>query len=141
MPTTNDHLVVINQLSLLGGFWQPLTAFFPGQAAAGTGKHAWAPVVPSNTEIVAVVGSVGVSPDGADLIVDVRVNGVSVFATPDARLTIPAGESFASAIPDNKFVNPGDRITVDVDQVGLAGDDLAITVALSPLSGMLGGQP
>lgn len=81
-----------------------------------------------------VVASVAVAPVGADVLVDVKRNGASVFTSP---ITIAAGETTASKVPDvlthtNGFppsawsvagFDPGDEITVDVLQVGGVGTE------------------
>lgn len=72
-------------------------------------------------------------PTGQSVIVDVNLNGASVFAAPGDRPTIAVGQyvsgtvtGFASAI------TAGDRLSVDVDQIGSTqpGRDLVVLVRI-----------
>lgn len=78
-----------------------------------------------------VTVAVNTAPDGADLIVDVNLNGVTIFTTQANRPTIADGatEDLVSA-PDVIAVAFNDVIEVDVDQVGssAAGADLVVQV-------------
>ena len=70
---------------------------------------------------------------GSSLIVDVNLNGVTIFTTQANRPTIPAGERRdTAATPDAAAADfvAGDRITVDVDQTGThaAADQLTVGV-------------
>lgn len=74
--------------------------------------------------------SVGTAPTGAALIVDVNVNGTSVFTDPADRPTVAAGANRATADAGQAAFAPGAYLTVDVDQVGstVAGSDLRVSV-------------
>lgn len=68
-----------------------------------------------------VSGTISVPPDGAPVLIDVKKNGVSIFAS-GTYLTIPPGET--STIRETNFattpltIEKGDKVTVDVVQVG-----------------------
>jgi hypothetical protein len=84
--------------------------------------------------ITALAVSVGTAPVGADLIVDIYRNGLSIFATPEHRPTITDGSHLALAtVPDNATLAVGDYLTVSIDQVGLslAGSDLTVQIELT----------
>jgi hypothetical protein len=72
-------------------------------------------------------------PEGDDLIVDVLINGVSIFADPGDRPVILAGETtgLSVAIGTTTFA-PGDWFTVDIIQVGSSspGSDLTVQIAV-----------
>lgn len=73
--------------------------------------------------------SVGTAPTGADLIVDVNINGTTIFTTQANRPTIAASANTGtSGVPDVTTVNVGEYLTVDVDQVGstVAGSNLVV---------------
>ena len=79
--------------------------------------------------ITAIKLSVDVAPTGAAIIVDIHKNGVTLYTTQDNRPTIAIGETSATAeLPDIVTLTKGDRITVDIDQVGstIAGENLIV---------------
>lgn len=95
-----------------------------------------------NWTIRSIRATVGVAPAGASVIVDVNLDGTTVFTTQGNRPTIAAGSTTSGkAVPDVVTVPPGGRLTVDVDQVGstTAGSDLVVQVELSPGAGGGGG--
>lgn len=86
---------------------------------------------PRTLTIGTVRASVGVAPDGQALIVDVNVNGTSIYTTQANRPTIAAGQlTGTGGTPDVATWAPGDYITVDVDQVGTTtpGSQLTVTI-------------
>jgi len=85
-----------------------------------------------NGEIVDVIVAIDTAPTGADLIVDVNVEGTSVWATQGAQPTIAAGSTKSVVtFPDASAVLvDGDIITVDIDQVGSATPGSNLTVLI-----------
>lgn len=79
---------------------------------------------------------VGTAPTGAALVVDVKVNGTSVFAAAGDRASVAASQTQGSAVPtktgDDIVVKPGQYLSVEVTQVGstVAGSDLSVQVTL-----------
>lgn len=71
-------------------------------------------------------------PVGAAFIVDVNINGTSIFVDTQAnRPTIAdAGTEATSGAPDTTALAAGDDLTIDIDQVGVGtkGADLVIIV-------------
>ena len=83
--------------------------------------------------IVDVRAYADTAPTGASLIVDLLINGVSAFVTTANRPTITAGQNASTTLlPDTVALNPGDRLRIDVLQVGstVAGADLYVSVAV-----------
>lgn len=74
--------------------------------------------------------AVDTAPTGADLIVDIHKNGVTIFTTQANRPKIIAGASSGiSVAPDVTEIAVGDKITLEIDQVGstIAGGNLAVS--------------
>lgn len=94
-------------------------------AAGGLGFRA-----PIALELQHVRMSVSTAPTGASILVDVNKNGVSMFTTQANRPAIAAGAytETATTAPDIVSIAAGDRITVDIDQVGstVAGSNLVV---------------
>lgn len=107
--------------------------------------------VPFPCELVSVSVALGTAPAGADVLIDVNKNGTTVFTDQDKRPTIKAGATTggvanepALAAGTNYIYTPyptarplatfaaGDKITVDVDQVGssTAGANLGVVLTL-----------
>ena len=80
--------------------------------------------------IQGVRASVGTAPTGASIIIDVNVNGSTIFSTQANRPTI-AASGFTNM--NTTAVAVGAYITVDIDQVGstAAGSDLVIQLEVA----------
>jgi hypothetical protein len=107
-----------------------LTFAVVGTLAVGTDK---APtiVAPCTLTIVKVKIVVKTAPTGASLIMDVNKAGTTIFTTQGNRPTITAGNTQAdSGTPDVTALAEGDKLTIDIDQVGstIAGADLTVEV-------------
>lgn len=72
----------------------------------------------------------GTAPVGANAIVDVNKNGVTMFTTQANRPTVLDGSNAGNATPDVTSFNNGDYITVDIDQIGstTSGSDLTVSI-------------
>lgn len=84
-------------------------------------------------EFDSMVIAVGQSPIGSPVVVDVNLNGVSIYANQSNRPSIPPGSSFATGgIPDTMTFDSGDFFTFDLDEVGniFPGSDLTLTLRL-----------
>lgn len=88
-------------------------------------------IAPCALTVLAVRSVVAVAPTGADLILDVNLNGTTIFTTQANRPTIAASAtSDTSDAPDVTAVALGDVISLDVDQIGSTdpGEDLSVTI-------------
>lgn len=82
--------------------------------------------------IATVAAMVGTGPVGSDIVLDVRVSGVSIYA-PQAQPRIPSGQRTAVIGPHTPTtLTEGDYVTVDVVSVGdvLPGADLTVVIRL-----------
>ena len=107
--------------------------------------------VPFPCELVGVSLAVGTAPTGADILVYVNKNGTTVFTNQANRPKVAAGSTTGSvgvqpglAAGTNYIYTPapsspplgdfaaGDKITVDVDQIGsgTAGSNLGVVLTL-----------
>ena len=84
--------------------------------------------------ITSVRASVAVPPSGQPILIDVNIDGVSIFTDQNNRPTILPGEDtdLADAI-DNGIWTPNSYITVDIDQVGAPdpGQDLTVNIVVT----------
>ena len=107
-------------------------AVFSNAGAATVGTGAGRYPVPAATTIKYVLVTASTAPTGADLILDVNLNGTTIFTTQGNRPKVVAGTHSQSATPtpDTTTVSAGDYLTVDIDQVGstIAGSDLVVMV-------------
>lgn len=85
--------------------------------------------------IQGVRASAGTAPTGASIIVDVNVNGTTIFTTQGNRPTIAIGGNTSGKVTnmDTTSVAVGNYLTVDIDQVGstVAGSDLVIQLEVA----------
>ena len=107
-----------------------LTFAVVGSLAVGTDK---APTIlaPCSLTITKVKLVVKTAPTGASIIVDVNKNGTTIFTTQANRPSIAAGATTGdSGTPDVTSLAEGDKLTIDIDQVGsgTAGADLTVEV-------------
>lgn len=109
----------------------PLLFSISGTISTGTGAHRIYNDTGVPLTVRAVRAAVGTAPTGASLLVDVNINGTTIFGTQTNRPTITAG-TFTAAAPaiNTTTIAPGDYLTVDVDQVGstIAGSNLTVAV-------------
>lgn len=84
--------------------------------------------------VVSVRASVGTAPVGQSIIVDVNVNGVTIFTTQANRPAITAATNSSGKVTnmDIVTVNDGDYLTVDIDQVGTttSGSDITVQIGV-----------
>lgn len=103
-----------------------------GNLTGGAGVFAWTNDLGVPVNIRSVRAKVGTAPAGQAIIIDVKVNGTSIYGTPGNRPTIAAGAKNSgrntgfttTVIPD------GAELTVDIAQIGTTtpGADLGVQV-------------
>lgn len=131
-PVTTTAGNTQREFTLVYSFPSPVTAGY-----VGTYKFA----DPSNLyQIISCWLTAGTSPTGADLIADVNKNGTTIFTTQANRPKVLAGDIDGvgvATVPDITGLAEGDRLTVDIDQVGstVAGDNVSLHVILRRLNG------
>ena len=102
--------------------------YIDGTLALGLKASLKAPIA---LKIKGVVLEVDTAPTGADLIIDVNKNDTTVYTTQANRPRITAGSKTGTGVtPDITAIAKGDKITVEIDQVGstVAGGNLSVTV-------------
>lgn len=111
----------------------PLSLFLPDPITAKQHALVWA--VPPNYNGALIRGvyfAVGSAPTGAPLVLDVNVNGTTVYTDQSTRPTMSAGATLAGGVipqVDTIAAFPA-RLTVDVDQVGAGCTDLSVVILL-----------
>lgn len=103
-----------------------------GTLAVTTGKHRLYNDSGATWTILAVRASVGTAPTGSSAIVDVNVNGTTIFTTQGNRPTIAASSNTSGKVTnmDVTTVADGSYLTVDIDQIGstITGSDMTVQV-------------
>lgn len=105
--------------------------FVSGSQTTGT-KKAAALIGVAGT-IVDVRAHLDTAPAGSSFIVDVNKNGTTLFTTQANRPTVLAAANASSTTaPDVTALAAGDRLSIDVDQIGsgTAGSDLYVSVTI-----------
>ncbi len=100
-----------------------------GDLTVKTGTHRF--YLPYGVKIIEVEISVGTAPTGAAAIVDVHVDGVTIFTTPSNRPEIAiSGFVDSSVTIEDDTHTDGQYVTVDIDQIGstIAGADLTVVI-------------
>lgn len=91
----------------------------PGTLAVGIGVQPF--LTTRSLKIVRCRAACATAPTGQDIIFDINRNGSTIFTNQAYRPRIVAGSTLgAVTVPDIVAIEPGDIITVDVDQVGSA---------------------
>jgi hypothetical protein len=103
-----------------------------GSIAVETGVHRLYNNRSTAWTIGGVRASVGTAPTGSSIIIDIKINGTTIFTTQSNRPAIAVG-TFSSSYVTNMDVTSvpaGSYITVDVAQVGsaISGSDLTVQV-------------
>lgn len=113
-----------------------LTTFNDGRNVLTTGNGAarWINRQGQTYRIVGVWVTAGIQPTGAAIIVDVNLNGTTIFTTQANRPTVPAASNGGaiSATPNVTALAPGDVLTVDIDQIGstIAGGNISVGIVV-----------
>ena len=108
---------------------QMFTLQHKGNLATGTKEIVRMPFA---GKISAVTAAVTTAPVGATAIFDLHKNGTTMYTTQGNRPTIAAGATSVTATnPDVLTWAAGDRLTVEVDQIGsgTAGANLTLCVS------------
>jgi hypothetical protein len=121
------------ELVLAGGgaYLQMLRHALSGTLAVGAGALRYTNRSAAGLTLREVHLALGTAPAGAALIVDVNLDGVSIFASPTHRPQVAAGAvDGSSALIGTPAWAANAVLTVDVDQVGssVPGADLVVTV-------------
>lgn len=107
-----------------------ITTFsLPGQVFQESGRQRQ--YFAFRSAILGIQAAVHVAPTGAAIIVDVNKSGSTIFADPATRPTIPiSGNVSTVTVPTDTIIEPGEYLTVDVDQAGstIPGGDLTVMV-------------
>lgn len=121
--------------------WQP-AAGAPGQrftvtwsrdgdATLTAGAMRWYNRTGGARTIHGVWPAAGIAPTGADLVLDVHKNGVTIFSTQANRPRVPAGgNGGALAVPDVTAIADGEYLTVDIDAIGSGVAGAAVTAGV-----------
>ena len=111
---------------------QTLPYSYTGPLSVATGAVRLYNDTGSAWTITGVRASVGTAPTGAAIIVDIKINGTTIFTTQANRPTIAVSTNTSGNVTnmDVTSVAAGDYLTVDVAQVGstVAGSDLSVQV-------------
>ena len=106
-----------------------------GLLATEIGAHRLYNDSPNAWTLVSVRASVGTAPVGASIIIDLNIDGTTVFTTQSNRPAIAAGANASSKVTNMNVtsVAPGSYLTVDIDQLGSTtpGNDLTVQVEIA----------
>lgn len=121
---TDSKLITVNR----GFAW-----WIDGTLTADTSNRLYARyLVPENMTIVKAWAVVETAPTGADLLIDIYLNGTSIWAsTTSNRLTVSAGATTGNRTSfDTTAITAGNYLDIYIDQVGstIAGAGLAVTL-------------
>jgi hypothetical protein len=112
--------------------WTHQTWSKSGTLTTSTGALKWYNRTGRTLTFDSVSLAVGTAPTGAAILVDVNVDGTTIYATQGNRPTIAISgtSSDNTTAPDTTTIADNHYLTVDVDQIGstVAGADLTITV-------------
>jgi hypothetical protein len=94
-----------------------------GPLVTGAGTFRWYNTTGRALAIAAARASVGTAPAGAAVVVDVNVNGTTIYGTQANRPSIPAGLNTSGRMTGHSVLTvPVDAyVTADVDAVGVVG--------------------
>jgi len=101
------------------------------QGTLATGTDVAPPMVfPRAGTITKITAAVGTVPVGSAIIVDVNIDGTTIFSHANSRLTIDTTVSQASSVDITTALLVDQFLTFDIDQVGSTtpGSDIGITV-------------
>ncbi|MBA7491177.1 hypothetical protein ES702_01722 [subsurface metagenome] len=100
-----------------------------GLATVGT-KLAQA-LIPGTFNIPKVIAYGDTAPIGADLKINIKINGSSLWDDADRLIIANGANSGSNSDLDHRDLGEGNRLSIDIDQVGSTtpgGDDLLVTI-------------
>lgn len=106
----------------------PISFIKSGNLSTATGKPLF--VFPATSKLVDVTAVVGTAPTSQDVLVDVNLDGTTIFTNQSHRPTI-SSTAAVTAVPDvTDEIDAGTVLTVDIDQVGsgTTGADLCVVI-------------
>jgi hypothetical protein len=116
-----NSMINVDRRTLRPGLGSPqltgISRVIQGDAYTATGVFGFLAMVNFKVKYVRLYADT--APQGSDLIIDINKNGTTIFTTQSNRPKIVAGSnSGVSPAPDIEQFSEGDRLTVDIDQVG-----------------------
>jgi hypothetical protein len=126
---------VVNDLALVGAVLPRFEV--DGAVSVAAMPDVWVNDYNVPLTVTKVVARVGTAPVGAALVVNVLIDGVSVYAAAGDRVTIAdaatSGENVPNKTGEAIILRPGQALSASVTQVGsgTAGSDLALDVHLA----------
>jgi hypothetical protein len=102
-----------------------------GNLVVGTNIAGLSWIAPFAVTIIKAFAYVGTAPTGAAVLIDVNKNGSTIWATQGNRLTVAISATSGSQTTfDTTALAEGDRLTVDIDQIGstVTGADLTVAI-------------
>jgi hypothetical protein len=133
MGTTNFDTVVADAFTgpITRQAYETLEFFIAGAQTTGTKKLA--ALIGVACTVVDVRAYLDTAPTTSSFILDVNKNGTTIFSTQGNRPTVAAsGNASSTTAPDVTAFAAGDRLSVDIDQIGsgTAGSDLYVSVTV-----------
>lgn len=110
------------------------SVYVAGTLSVGVPGVEW--VAPFDLVLRNATGRVATAPSGADVIVDVRVNGTSVYGSQADMMVIADGAQQDTSATVDAAVSAGDVITLEVEQVGSSTAGADLTVVLNALASL-----
>lgn len=111
---------------------KPLMYSYTGTLALAVGAFRLYNDTGTAWTIVGVRASAGTAPTGASLIIDINIDGLTIFTTQANRPTIVASANTSGNVINMNITSiaNGQYLTVDIDQIGstVAGSDLTVQV-------------
>jgi hypothetical protein len=111
-----------------------LTYSISGALTVAAGTHRLYNDSGSTLTISKIRASCGTAPTGAAVILDVNVNGSTIWSTQGNRVQVAAAANTGTQTTFNTTtIADGSYFTIDVDQIGstVAGSDLTVTIWLA----------
>lgn len=130
MPVTNFDALATSAGTLNPNVQDTFTCFIAGAQTTGTLKWQW--LVPFAATITDVRAWLETAPTGSTFIIDVNKSGTTLFTTQGNRPTIAiSGQASTTVVPDVTALAAGDRVSLDIDQIGssVAGSSLSISIS------------
>lgn len=125
---TDTHIAAIDPHQAI----IPITFSRSDILVVGVGKIRWYNRLGRTLTIFAVDAAVDTQPTGASVIVDININGTSVWNATQANrptIAVSTNQDLGGALDDATLAN-GEYLMMDVDQIGstIPGADLSVTV-------------
>ncbi len=122
----------------LGVIGNTIAYSLAGNVSTGAKKYSWICPFQVGATIRSCYAGVGTAPLTTGILIDINIDGTTIFTNQSNRITITAGETLGIGGAQVTAIPFGGIVTIDIDQIGTGtvGADLSVVILIDPLAAL-----